>query len=145
MRRSRSKEVLIRERRFLAIDLLKTGRTAREVAFILGVSANSVYKWKKIYEEKGWEALWDRPYHGRPAGLSEEERALLNAILTKGAKYEGYPDDKWTLPRVAEVIEKRFGIKFTKGNIKRILNQLGWRFVKDIKNPTHYKGRWVKK
>jgi transposase len=46
---------------------------------------------------------------GRPAKLSTAQLAKVEKALTKGAAANGYVTDLWTLPRVAEVIQRLTG------------------------------------
>jgi transposase len=47
--------------------------------------------------------------------------------LAKGAEANGYVTDLWTLPRVAEVIERMTGVAYHPGHVWYIVrDRLGW-------------------
>ncbi len=47
-------------------------------------------------------------------------------ILLRGAGEAGYMTDLWTCPRIVQVIEKAFGVRYHVDHIGRILHSLGW-------------------
>lgn len=47
-------------------------------------------------------------------------------MLLEGPLAAGFPTDLWTLTRVAQVIERHFGVKYHPGHVWRILRDLGW-------------------
>src|SRR4029453_14632392 len=64
---------------------------------------------------------------GRPAKLSTAQLAKVEKALAKGAEANGYVTDVWTLPRVAEVIERLTGGAYPPGYFWYILrNQFRW-------------------
>jgi transposase len=64
---------------------------------------------------------------GRPAKLSTAQLAKVEKALAKGAEAHGFVSDLWTLPRVAEVIERLTGVAYHPGYVWYLLrNQLGW-------------------
>jgi transposase len=59
--------------------------------------------------------------------LSKAQLAKVQRALAKGAEANGYVTDLWTLPRVAEVIERVTGVSYHPGHVWYILrDQLGW-------------------
>ena len=72
------------------------------------------------------EALRAKPHPGRPSRLTDDQKQELEAILLKGAVAAGFPTDLWTLPRVAQVIEREFGVKYHPGHVWHILQDMGW-------------------
>ncbi len=46
--------------------------------------------------------------------------------MIQGAQAAGYPTDLWTCPRVAEQIERRFGVRYHVDHVGRLLHELGW-------------------
>lgn len=50
----------------------------------------------------------------------------MERVLLKGAAAAGFPTDLWTCPRVAQVIQKRFGVGYHVDHIGRLLHGLGW-------------------
>jgi transposase len=72
------------------------------------------------------EALKAKPHPGRKPRLSSRQKERLKKILLRGPLAAGYPTDLWTCPRVAEVIERTFGVKYHPDWVWYILRSLGW-------------------
>jgi len=116
----------LEKRRRRAIQLLKAGKSLSETARALSASWSSVRRWQKAYEAKGYEGLRPRPIPGRPPKLSPSEKARLVKLLERGPPAFGYATDLWTLKRVAEVIQREFGVRYHPGHVWRVLVGLRW-------------------
>lgn len=116
----------LQRRRERAIALLAEGYQPVEVARRVGVDRRSVRRWNAAYRKRGRKALTARPASGRPTKLSAREKSQLERALLKGAKAAGFSTDLWTCPRVAQLIEERFGVSFHVDHIGRLLKGLGW-------------------
>lgn len=113
-------------RRRIAGRLLQEGRGVREVAHLVGAAPSSVSRWKKKVEAGGLEALRAKPHPGRRARLTTQQKGQLAAILVQGAVAAGFPTDLWTLARVAQVIEREFGVQYHPGHVWYILRDMDW-------------------
>jgi transposase len=113
-------------RRRIAAKLLQEGKGIREVARLVGAAPSAVHGWKQALEEGGPEALKAKPHPGRPAELNAEQRTELERLLLKGPLAAGFPTDLWTLRRVAQVIERHFGVQHHPGHVWRILRDMDW-------------------
>ena len=116
----------LQQRRERAITLLKEGYQPCEVASMLKVDRRSVRRWKAAYRKKGNQALQAKPAPGRPAKLSEKDKARLEKFLLKGARSAGFATDLWTCPRIAELIAARFDVHYHVDHIGRLLRAMGW-------------------
>lgn len=124
MRRKRDLKAL-EQRRLAAAKLLKKDVAQAEVARRLGVSRQSVSDWAVRFEQKGKDGLRRRAL-GRPRQLSDTQCAQLGRALVEGALAQGFATELWTLPRVAQLIEERFGIRYSTGHIWHLLRRLGF-------------------
>ena len=113
-------------RRLIAGRLLLEGKGVREVSRLTSAASSSVTRWKKELGQGGLEALKAKPHPGRPPRLTPQQKQELGEILLKGAGAAGFPTDLWTLARVAEVIEREFGVKYHPGHVWHILRGMGW-------------------
>jgi transposase len=121
----RAKE--LERRRLRGLAMLKDGLQPCEVARQLGVERRSVRRWKAAARGPGGrEALRARPIPGRPSRLTQAQRQRLEAVLLKGALAAGFDTDLWTCARVAEVIDRRFGVRYHPDHVGRLLHMLGW-------------------
>lgn len=125
MRPKGSPEVLEARRRW-AMSLLDKGFGVREAARLVGCSPSSVTRWKEVVEKSGMEGLAARRQPGRRPRLSAEQKEKLVERLLQGPQANGYRNDLWTLKRVAEVIERHFGVRHHPGHVWRILRSCGW-------------------
>ena len=116
----------LEKRRLRAIALLREGRAPVEVARLVGVDRRSVRRRNAAHRTKGPTALAARPVPGRPSKLSERQREQLEVLLLRGAGGSGFESDLWTCPRIAQVIGRRFGIRYHVDHISRLLRSLGW-------------------
>ena len=48
------------------------------------------------------------------------------SVLLKGPLAAGFATDLWTLARVAEVIDREFGVRYHPGHVWYILRDMGW-------------------
>jgi len=124
--RPRGSPTDLEQRRVRAMDLLEQGHAPVEVARLVGVDRRSVRRWKAAYRERGNEGVKARPAPGAPAKLSAEQKADLEMALLLGAQAAGFATDLWTCPRVTELIEKQFGVRYHVDHVGRLLHALGW-------------------
>jgi putative transposase len=110
-----------------AARLLRRGRLSQaEIARRMGVSRASVTRWKQRLEQEGIRGLRARPHPGRPCKLSEEQGQRLLQILEKGARARGFPTERWTLQRIAEVIWREFGARYHPRSLGPDFRARGW-------------------
>jgi transposase len=125
MRPSGSPDELER-RRFRAWSLLKQGLSPVAVARQVGVDRRSVRRWNSAVRRQGSAALRSQPAAGRPPRLRLRARQQLQRALLRGAQAAGFPTDLWTCPRVAQLIQRRFGIRYHPDHVCRLLHALGF-------------------
>ena len=113
-------------RRRIAGKLLLEGKGVREVGRIVGASPSSVSRWKQALYQGGLETLSAKPHPGRPPRLTLEHKHALQDILPQGPQAAGFATDLWTLSRVAQVIERNFGVKYHPGHVWHLLRRIGW-------------------
>ena len=106
--------------------LLERGLTQDEVARRVGASPSSVWRWKQTFDGGGPPALAAKPVPGRPRKLRPRECQRLLALLLDGAMAYGYPNDLWTLKRIARVIRREFGVRYHPNHVWRLLRRCGW-------------------
>lgn len=113
-------------RRLRAWELKQEGWSQHEIAEALGVSKGAVSQWMRRGREGGGiEGLKRRIAPGAPRRLSEEERAQLPELVARGAPAHGFRGEVWTCQRVAEVINRHFGVSYHPAHVSRLLRALG--------------------
>ena len=125
MRPKGSPQELERRRR-RAVALLEKGYSQAEAAQRVGCHPSSVMRWREASESGGEEALRPRPVPGRPPKLTAKQKQRLVRRLLQGPMKHGYRTDLWTTARIAEVIERVFGVTYHRDHVGRLLHQMGW-------------------
>ena len=124
--RPRGSADLLEDRRRRALALVDEGLSLNEVGRRIGCSASSVKRWRDARQRGGQKALKVRFSPGRPPKLSRTQGRQLVAVLLEGAMASGYSTQLWTTARVAEVIWKKFRVRYHRDHVGRLLHSLGW-------------------
>jgi len=115
------------ERRLAGGRLLKAGKMSQaEIARHLGVSRATVSDWAGKVEKEGLRGLRKRKAIGGVSKLTKEQNKKLKRFLGRGAVACGFATDRWTLHRVAELIEREFGVTYHPNYLNRLLDKLGF-------------------
>jgi transposase len=117
-----------KSRRKKAEQMFSTGVRQSTVARLLGISRQCIHNW--FWQ---WQAGDGSPQErlrrtgaGRRSKLDRDKMAEVDAALRRGPRYFGFAGERWTLWRVASVIERITGIQYHPSSIWRILRSLGW-------------------
>ena len=121
-----SAEVLERRRRW-ALALVAAGLSLRESGRRTHCAASSVMRWLHAWQRSGEDALGGgRVAPGRPGKLAPAQRSRLARLLLQGPAARGYRTGRWTTARIAEVIEREFGVHYHHDHVGRFMRSLGW-------------------
>lgn len=118
--------VKLEQRRLQAARLLQQGVHQAEVARRVGVHRQSVNRWVRQLAQGGRPALKRAPRAGRPPELSAADRQRLEQGLKRGPEALGYRTSLWSAWRVADLIERECGVKYSTVHAWRLLRALGW-------------------
>jgi transposase len=122
-----TKTSLLEQRRFEAIRLIaKEHLSPTDTAKRLGVTLRAVQYWNRSFLKDGKNSLKSKPKSGRPSKLTVSRKNQLVKILLAGACKTGFPTDLWSCPRVAHVINKKWGISYHVDHVIRLLYSLGF-------------------
>src|SRR5712691_581594 len=113
-------------RRFRALSLAQKGWSQDDIAEALGVSRMSVSRWLARARDGGPDALRAHPSPGAPPKLSAAQKALIPEFLWHGAEAYGFRGEVWTCARIAQVIAEEFGVRYHKGHVGKLLQELRW-------------------
>ena len=116
----------LEQRRRGIVALLKQKLSLHEIARRLGCHASSVLRWRDAVRAGGTDALKAKPAPGRPSRLTVKQKARLVPLLARGATAHGYRTELWTTLRIAEVIEREFGVRYHRNHVGKLLHQLRW-------------------
>jgi transposase len=116
----------LEKRRRKAIELLSSGEKPTTVARRVNSALSSIYLWWQQFRDRGDEGLKPKPTPGRTPKLSKAQQEKLIQLLLKGAKAAGYSTELWTLERIAELIENKFGVSYHPSHVWKLLRKLEW-------------------
>ena len=77
-------------------------------------------------QRAGREGLKAKPHPGPRPKLTDRQRQTLESLLLQGPLAHGYATDLWTLKRIAEVIERHFGVRYDPSGVWHVLRGIGW-------------------
>ena len=121
------------ERRLAAAALLRQGRLSQaDMARQLGVSRASVSRWAATLAQRGRRGLAARVRTGRPPRLDPCAWIHLGRLLDRGAMAAGFATERWTLKRIAALIEREFGVHYHPRYLERPLKAHGF----SVQRPT---------
>ena len=83
-------------------------------------------RWVNAWRRGGSQALRVGASPGRPLKLRPAQRRRLVKLLLKGPIAHGYGTNLWTTARIAEVIEREFGVNDHRDHVGRLMHGLEW-------------------
>ena len=114
-------------RRVRAGRLLQKGLAPAVVAARVGAPRQTVYRWREVlFTGGGIDALRQMSKGGRPARLDAQQHEQLRVALLAGPQASGFGTELWTIKRVSQVVQRRFGVRYSDVHIWRLLGQLGF-------------------
>ena len=116
----------LERRRRRAVALLQQGLSLREVARRVQASVSSVSQWQKAWRQGGEAALTPKPVPGRRCKLTVPQLEQLRQLLLSGARAYGFPNELWTLKRIAAVIQVEFRVHYHPSHVWKVLRRLDW-------------------
>ena len=124
-------------RRLAAAKELLSGVTQSQVARRYGVSRTTASRWHRSIVHKGFEGLRRRRATGRPCRLTVDQVEEIRRMYTAGAQAFGFATDRWTTAKLAEAIERRFGIRYDQDHVGRLLHKFGLRQRRFVYAPAY--------
>ena len=115
------------ERRLAAVPLLRQAHLSQaQIARQLGVTRAIVCRWAAPLAQEGRRGLEARPIPGRSPRLNQKAWVRLGRLLDRGAVAAGFPTERWTLKRIAALIEREFGVHYHPRYLERPLKAHGF-------------------
>lgn len=114
-------------RRTLAVLEFDHGRSAADLARMLGVTRQTIYNWVEAYlEDLDPASLQDEEGRGRRPLLDEDQAHLLEALLASSPQGLGWPHASWTIPLLQEALEIATGQRVSDDTLRRALHGLDY-------------------
>jgi len=87
----------------------------------------TVVRWRKKLNKHNDDlcGLVRKKGSGRTPSLNEEQKQQLKDIILAGAVAAGYSNERWTSKIVADLIQKKFGVKLAPRTVRDLLPTLG--------------------
>jgi transposase len=123
--------------RIRAVYLALMGKTAPQIAHVLGYTRRVVQNWIYSYNRCGLEGLDDNNGRGRKPRLNEDQIRWLRQRIEEGPRAE----DEVCVFHAADIqsiIQKQFGMKYHVRSVRKLLARLGYSYVSS--RPEHPKG-----
>ena len=127
-------------RRLAAARELLNGLTQSQVARRFGVSRTTASRWQRSIVMKGVDGMRKRRATGRPSRLTADQVETIRVMYCEGARAHGFSTDRWTTGKLAEAIERRFGIRYDQDHVGRLMHKFGLRERRFTYSPGRLRG-----
>lgn len=121
---------VLEARRLSALPHIERGESLSAIARQFGVSRQAVHQWAQRYRRRGMAGVRRCRRPGRPPKLARRQWARLPRLLARGAEAHGFSTAVWTTQRVADVLWKRFRVRYDRDHVCRLLHRFGWSWQK---------------
>ncbi|MBS1936925.1 MAG: IS630 family transposase [Bacteroidetes bacterium] len=112
--------------RVQAVKAVRIGKKSpAEVIKTFGLHRANIYKWLARYDAGGLEALMSTKAKGPEPKLTGKQKRVLLGYLLKNPLQLKFEFGLWTVAMVAELIEKKFSVSYSKVHVGRLLGELG--------------------
>lgn len=112
--------------RIQAASMFAESHTSTQIASELRVSEKSVRQWRRQWAAGGTAALASAGPGGSDCKLIPDQQKRLAQMLDEGPVVHGWDDARWTLSRIAELIERRFEVTYTLRGVSYLLHRIGY-------------------
>ena len=108
-----------------SIRLWKSGKKIEEIADFCGVHFTVVYKWIRIYKQKGLSGLKRRKAKGAKPKLNKEDKKQVISWLRKSALDFGFETPLWDCKRIQRMIKQKLNKNIAISNLWENLRRCG--------------------
>jgi transposase len=122
----------------LALANILDGMNRTEAAKAAGMDRQTLRDWVHRYNNEGLEGLYDREGCGRKPYLTDEQFSSLKEIVLAGPNREKTGLSRWRSVDLQGIIEEKWGVKYHKKSIDRLLSKLGFSYISARPQHTNY-------
>lgn len=98
-----------------------------QIARQLRVSHNAVYVWRRRWLADREAGLVSKGPSGTGCRLSPVQLETLAVALQEGPAAHGFVEDqRWTLARIADLIARRFHVRYTLRGVSMLMHRIGF-------------------
>lgn len=112
--------------------MISQGLHFRVIAERLKIHPKSVYNWLKRFMARRFSWLLGKHYknRGKKTGLTKEQKKELHQIVENGPEVSGFDSGVWTTAMIVEVVNNKFGVRYTPKYMAKLLNSIGLSYQK---------------
>lgn len=112
-----------------AVLRVAEGYATTEAAYLSGVDRTSVYRWTQRYLAARHIAdLADAPRSGRPRMAPVLTKELLERVLARDPRQDGYQATSWTVPLLATHLRRQYQCSLSEDTLRRRLHEYEYRW-----------------
>jgi transposase len=116
----------LEQMRIRGIESVQSGEHPADVARILGVRRQVVYKWLAMYRAGGWDAIKAKTIPGRPQRIDARAmKWIYETVVSKNPLQLKFAFALWTREMIRTLILRKFKIELSLASVGRLLAQLG--------------------
>ena len=123
-------------RRLAAAKDLLNGTSQSQVARRYGVSRTTASRWHRSIVVKGMDGMRKRRATGRPSRLTADQVDSIRRMFHEGALAHGFSRDRWTTGKLAQAIERKFGVRYDQDHVGRLMHKFGLRENRFVYSPS---------
>ena len=123
--------------RIRAVYFAQMGKTAPQIANMLGYSRRRIQHWIYAYNKKGLEGPLDSPGRGTGSKLNTDQLQWLRQRIEEGP----VPEDGVCVLKgkdIQRIISRQFDVHYSLSAVYKLLHRLGYSYVSS--RPEHHKG-----
>lgn len=100
-------------------------RSPEEVIKTFGLHRTNIYKWLRLYDAGGFEALKSTKARGPISKLTVKQQQKIGDYLLKNPLQLKFEYALWTVDMVVKLIEQKFNVSYSNVQVGRLLKGLG--------------------
>ena len=112
--------------------VIERKQSPEKVMQVMGLHRANIYKWLKIYKEKGYKGLESVKAKGPKSKITSAEEKKLKKWLIKDPRQLRFDFGLWTLEMVQTLIEHKFNKKLHITSVGRLLQRIGFTHQKPL-------------
>lgn len=102
------------------------GESAGTIARVTGLSRDTISDIRRRWRKGRLGSVVDQPRSGRPPRISARYRRELRKVLERSPLRYGYVFTLWSIARLGSYLQKRTGIRFSSGHLRRVVHAEGF-------------------